>query len=190
LSKVNKMVLVSMFAVLTCIGAFIKIQFPLIPVPFTLQIFFVILSGLLLGSKLGLLSQLVYIAIGLAGFPVFTGGGGPSYIFKPSFGYILGFAVAAFITGKIREFFDSRGITITKLFISSFAGIIGCYTLGVAYLILHTKFISGASVDVAGLLVSGFLVFLPWDIIKIAIASWVSNEVMKRIGDFKLQEES
>lgn len=186
MSKVNKMVLVSMFAVLTCIGAFIRIPFPL--VPFSLQIFFVILSGLLLGSKLGLLSQLVYIAIGLANFPVFTGGGGPGYIFKPSFGYIIGFAVAAFITGKMREIFDSKGITITKLFISSFAGILSCYIFGVAYLILHTKFISGANADVIGLLVSGFLVFLPWDIIKIAIASWASNQVMKRIGDYKLQE--
>ncbi len=179
------MVLVSMFAVLTCIGAFIRIPFPL--VPFSLQIFFVILSGLLLGSKLGMLSQLVYIAIGLANFPVFTGGGGPGYILKPTFGYIVGFAVAAFITGKMKEIFDSKGITFTKLLISSFMGILSCYTLGVAYLIIHTKFIGGANADVTGILLTGFLAFLPWDIIKIAIASWVSNEVMKRIGDYKIQ---
>jgi biotin transport system substrate-specific component len=180
------MVLVSMFAVLTCIGAFIKIQLPL--VPFSLQIFFVILSGLLLGSKLGMLSQVIYIAIGLAGFPVFTKGGGPNYVFEPSFGYIIGFVAAAYITGKMKEIFDSRGLTYIKLFASSFMGILSCYVLGVAYLIIHMKFISGVNADVTKLLVSGFLVFLPWDIIKIAVASWVSSEVVKRIGEFKVQE--
>ncbi|HEY9063214.1 MAG TPA: biotin transporter BioY [Pseudobacteroides sp.] len=185
MSKVHKMVLVSMFAVLTCIGAFIKIQLPL--VPFSFQIFFVILSGLLLGSKLGMLSQLIYIAIGLAGFPVFTGGGGLSYLTKPTFGYIIGFVAAAYITGKIKEIFDSKGITFTKLFASSFAGILSCYIFGVAYLIFYTKFIISGNPNLTRLLLDGFLVFLPWDIIKIAVAAWVSNEVVKRIGEFKLR---
>ena len=80
-NKTYKMILVSIFAALTAVGAFIKIPLP--PVPFTLQVFFVILSGLLLGSRMGLASQIVYIALGLVGVPVFTEGGGLQYIFHP-----------------------------------------------------------------------------------------------------------
>ena len=81
-NKTYKMILVSIFAALTAVGAFIKIPLP--PVPFTLQVFFVILSGLLLGSRMGLASQIVYIALGLVGVPVFTEGGGLQYIFHPT----------------------------------------------------------------------------------------------------------
>ncbi|NMA95849.1 MAG: biotin transporter BioY [Clostridiales bacterium] len=95
------MILVSIFAALTAVGAFIRIPLP--PVPFTLQIFFVILSGILLGARGGLFSQLVYIALGLIGIPIFTEGGGPQYIFHPTFGYLLGFAATAFIVGKVTE---------------------------------------------------------------------------------------
>ena len=63
--------LISMFTALTAIGAFIS--FPVGPVPITLQSLFVILSGLVLGSKLGALSQLVYILLGLVGIPIFAG---------------------------------------------------------------------------------------------------------------------
>ncbi|HOO47090.1 MAG TPA: biotin transporter BioY, partial [Deltaproteobacteria bacterium] len=80
--------LIPICSALTAAGAFIKI--PIAPVPITLQNFFVILSGIILGPKAGALSQIVYIIIGLIGLPVFSGGGGPSYIFKPTFGYILG----------------------------------------------------------------------------------------------------
>ena len=68
--KAKSIVLVGMFAALTAIGAFIKIPLPI--VPFTLQIIVVFLAGALLGSKRALYSQLVYIAVGLAGVPVFN----------------------------------------------------------------------------------------------------------------------
>lgn len=66
------LVMIAMFAALTAIGAFIKVPLPV--VPFTLQIVFVLLAGSLLGSRNGLLSQSVYIGIGLVGLPVFTQG--------------------------------------------------------------------------------------------------------------------
>jgi biotin transport system substrate-specific component len=68
---------IALFAALTAIGAFIKIPLPY--VPFTLQVLFVFFAGSLLGSERGMQSQLVYVGIGLAGFPVFTQGGGIGY---------------------------------------------------------------------------------------------------------------
>ena len=59
------------------------------------------LAGLLLGPVNGALAVVVYIVLGLIGLPIFTQGGGPGYIFQPSFGYIIGFAVAAYVNGKI-----------------------------------------------------------------------------------------
>ncbi len=91
--KTKDMILVALFTVLTAVGAFIKI--PIGPAPITLQYLFTALAGVLLGSFLGSLSQLLYIIIGLFGIPIFTSGGGPSYIFNPTFGYLIGFVFAS-----------------------------------------------------------------------------------------------
>ena len=78
-------------------GAFIKI--PFLIVPFTLQTFFVLLSGNLLGARYGALSQALYIMIGLIGLPIFALGGGPGYIVQPTFGYLIAYPLGAFISG-------------------------------------------------------------------------------------------
>ena len=77
-SRTYKMILVALFAALIAVGAFIRIPVPL--VPFTMQTFFIVLSGMMLGKKLGAASALVYLAVGLVGFPVFTQGGGQGSI--------------------------------------------------------------------------------------------------------------
>ena len=71
-------------------------KIPVPVVPFTLQLLFTMTAGLLLGGKLVAASVGAYILIGLLGLPVFAEGGGPAYILKPSFGYIIGFAAASF----------------------------------------------------------------------------------------------
>ncbi|MBS3969060.1 MAG: biotin transporter BioY, partial [Clostridia bacterium] len=81
--NVYKITLVAMFASLTAVGAFIKIPIPYLPI--TLQVFFVFLAGILLGPRLGALSQIVYLTLGLVGLPIFAEGGGLGYVFHPSF---------------------------------------------------------------------------------------------------------
>lgn len=95
--KVKELVLFSLFTALTAIGAFIRVPVPLCP--FTLQLLFTTLSGLILGSRKGAASVAVYVALGLSGVPVFTQGGGPGYIFQPTFGYLLGFIAGAWLVG-------------------------------------------------------------------------------------------
>lgn len=128
--KTRNLILVSIFAALTAIGAFIRIPIPY--VPFTLQYLFCALAGMVLGSKLGALSQLIYVFIGLIGLPVFTEGGGPGYILKPTFGYIIGFIVGAYVVGKITE--NIKILTVKKAFFSSLIGLIVVYIFGVIYL--------------------------------------------------------
>lgn len=93
------------FAALIAVGAFIKIDIPLpmYTMHFTLQWFFVLMAGFLLGAKLASLSVIVYLCIGLVGVPVFAAGGGPTYILRPGFGFLLGFVLAAFLIGAITE---------------------------------------------------------------------------------------
>ena len=100
----KEIILVALFAALTAAGAFIKIPIPY--VPFTLQFLFCALAGILLGAKLGGLSQISYVAMGLIGIPVFTEGGGPAYIFQPTFGYLIGFIMGSYVIGKITETMD------------------------------------------------------------------------------------
>lgn len=127
------MILIGLFAALMAVGAYIKVPNPLNPdVPITFQLFFCIYAGVLLGSRKGLISQLIYILIGLIGVPVFTNGGGFAYIFKPTFGYIVGFAVCAFVTGFVLEKF--KRVTIPKVMIGALTGLAAAYLIGNSWL--------------------------------------------------------
>lgn len=97
----------AMFAALMMIGANITAFAPFLVaggVPITLQTFFAILAGLILGSRLGAISMTVYMFIGLAGAPVFAKfSGGFGSIISPNFGFIVSFIFAAYVAGKIVE---------------------------------------------------------------------------------------
>ena len=103
--KTKELTTCALFAALIAVGAFIKIDIPLpmYTMHFTLQWFFVLMAGFLLGAKLASLSVIVYLCIGLVGVPVFAAGGGPTYILRPGFGFLLGFVLAAFLIGAITE---------------------------------------------------------------------------------------
>lgn len=184
-NKIKQMILISLFAALTAVGAYIRIPGP--PVPFTLQIFFVLLAGLLLGSKAGFASQALYILIGLIGIPVFADGGGFSYVLNYKFGYLLGFAVAAFIIGLINEkLFPGKNFLI-KYIAASFVGLLSCYIIGIGYMYIILKYVSSSSPQISGLIAKGFIIFLPWDALKIISASWLAKEVSNRLYIFEIR---
>ena len=93
--------LVALFSALIAVGAFIKIPFLLVPI--TLQTLFIVLSALVLERKLAVLSVIVYIMIGLVGFPIFANGGGINYIFSPTFGYLVSFIFATYFISSFKE---------------------------------------------------------------------------------------
>lgn len=132
--SIKSMVLVAMFAALTAVGAFIKIPLPLIP--FTMQVFFCAMAGIILGSKLGALSQIVYVIIGLTGIPVFANqsASGISYIFQPTFGFLLGLIVCAFVIGYIVEKVEYK--PFITYFLAIISGLIVLYLFGIPYFYL------------------------------------------------------
>ena len=97
--------LVVAFSLLTALAAQVSVPLPWTPVPLTGQTFAVLLTGALLGSRLGALAMLAYLAEGAAGLPFFrNGAGGAHYLlFSPTTGYLLAFPAAAFVTGLLAE---------------------------------------------------------------------------------------
>ncbi len=154
----------ALFAALISLGALIKIPFPLVPL--TLQMVFVLLAGLLLGPQKGVLAVSLYIFIGLAGLPVFSGGGGLAYIFRPSFGYIVGFLPAVFVTGKMAQ----KKKELKQLFLSALMGNLMVYSLGLPFYYLLMNYYLKSPLTVSALMVSGFLIFIPGDLIKMILA--------------------
>lgn len=177
------MALVAIFTALTAIGAFIS--FPIGPVPITLQSLFVILSGIVLGAKLGALSQIVYIFLGLIGIPIFAGlTGGPQSIMKPSFGFIIGFVFAAFIVGKIAS--SEKGKSSKRIFIASLVGTITIYLFGLPYMYYMLNIIMGKGFSFIQVFNMGCLLFLPGDFAKFIIASIVGSKLLKTLNISKL----
>lgn len=135
--KTKNLIMCSLFAALIAIGAFIQIPVPMMDY-FTLQLLFVLLAGMLLGAIWGAASAAVYVAIGLVGFPIFAAGGGISYIFRPSFGYLLGFIACAFLTGYLCRKLCAR--KFKHYLIAAFSGMVITYIIGFAYKFLILNF--------------------------------------------------
>ena len=129
-----------LFTALTAVGAFIKIVIPVgaDTMNFTLQWFFVLLAGLLLGSRRAFLSVSTYLLIGLVGIPVFARGGGPSYLIRPTFGFLLGFALAAYVMGKIVEWMHAS--KPGACLFSATVGYVIYYGMGILYFYFITHF--------------------------------------------------
>lgn len=172
--KTRKIVLTALFAALTAVGAFIKI--PIGPVPITLQLFFTALAGVLLGPYLGALSQIVYVALGLVGLPIFTGGGGPQYVLSPSFGYLIGFIIGAFVIGKITH--NRSGLSFLRALVGSLAGLLVIYVIGVPYLYFILNHVAHTSMTFGNALLIGFVVFLPGDLAKCILVALLGKRVV------------
>ncbi|KQL41334.1 biotin biosynthesis protein BioY [Bacillus sp. FJAT-25509] len=160
-NRTLSLTVISLFASLTSIGAFIKIPLPVIP--FTLQILFVFLAGCLLGSKKGMMSQLLYVGIGLIGIPVFASGGGPEYVLKPTFGYLIGFIVAAFVIGSIVE--KTKEPKLKNFIFANVIGLIIVYILGITYVYISLNTWLDSTVSLKEVLMMGLVYSIGQDLL-------------------------
>jgi len=158
LTVARDIVLVLSFSIITAVCAKLKVEIGVIPI--TMQTLAVLLSGALLGSKRGVLSQITYLLMGLAGVPWFARGGGIAYILSPTFGYIVGFVLAAFLVGWLCERGFDRQVKTAIL-----AMLIGNILLYIPGLLWLAKFIGFKKV-----LAVGLYPFIPGDLVKILLA--------------------
>ncbi len=162
---------VASFTLLTWLGAYIYIPLSNTPVPITMQTLFVLLSGAILGRRLGALSQILYLTLGAAGIPFFTSGSfGMFHLLGPTGGYILGFIAASYIIGRMLEKKDNL-ISIITAFI---AGSIAIFTFGAGWLAF------GLGFGIEKALYLGVLPFVPGCIIKIITATIITKSCLKR----------
>jgi biotin transport system substrate-specific component len=131
-NRVVAVVAVVAFAGLTALLAQVRVPLGFTPVPITGQTFAVLLAGASLGARLGASSQLLYLAAGAVGFPVFTGGGsGFEYFTGATAGYLFGFVLAAALIGRLAERGQDRKVnTAITAFLAGSAVIYVCGAVG------------------------------------------------------------
>lgn len=162
-------------AALTAVGAWIRIPIPQVPV--TLQMSFVYLSGAWLGARYGALSQLVYVGAGLIGFPIFAKGGGPHYVFEPSFGYIAGFIPAACAAGLIGQ----RASSYRGFLAAAAAALTLVYIPGILWLYVILNFVLGQPTPPLAALAVG-LSSLPKDLVLLPLNAYLGQRVRRRLA--------
>ncbi len=183
----KEMSFTALFTALTAIGAYISI--PVGPISITLQTFFVLLSGILLGSRLGAASQILYVLLGLMGLPIFSGfSGGLQTVIKPSFGFLIGFILAAYSSGKIiyKQTYDLQiyQISFKKIFIACFISTIILYIIGIPYMYFILNVILSMNLTVSAVFKMGCLLFLPGDILKIIAISFIGVKLLPKLKNF------
>jgi biotin transport system substrate-specific component len=170
--KLTAVIGVVFFILATALGAYIRIPVYGSPIPITLQTFFVLLAGAVLGKKLGLYSQAGYILAGISGLPMFQGVSfGASYLLGPTGGYLIGFMICAFVTGLIIDSAKSNILSIIAVFA---LGSLIIYASGIVWLVFIYK------MNLTSAVVAGVLPFVPGDMAKIAIASVIYSKISRR----------
>ena len=166
--------------VLTAIAAQLSVPLPFTPVPFTFQPMVVLVGAAALGSRLAVASQILYLALGIAGLPLFAASPalpqGAARLLGPTGGYLMSFPLAAFVTGFLAERgFDRRYPTAVLAMLSGLAVV---FAGGLLWLTITSRPAGGFSAALA----AGFLPFIVPDLLKILVAAAVMPGLWKITG--------
>ena len=164
---------IALFTAIITVGGFIRIPLPVCP--FTLQFTCTMLAGMFLGGKRGAGSVALYVLLGLIGVPVFTGGGGFGYVLQPTFGYLIGFILGAYITGV---FAYTGEFTFRRLLTGALLGMAASYVIGMAYFYIASNLWLGKPLTLWQLFVSCFLLVAPKDIVLCVISAMLGKRLM------------
>ncbi len=175
-TRTSTTVLVVGFALLTAVAAQWRIHLPFTPVPVTGQTFAVLLAGVSLGVRAGAASQLLYLAMGAVGLPVFSGGtGGWEVLTGATGGYLAGFVVAAAVVGALAERHHDRrfSTTLSAFLVGSFV----IYAFGVAGLV------GFAGMGPAEAILKGVAPFVFGDVLKAGLAAVTLPVMWRLVGE-------
>lgn len=165
--SIQSMTVCALFTALIAVGAFIRVPLPLWP--FTLQFLFANLAVLLLGRRDGTIACAAYVLLGLIGLPIFTKGGGPQYIFEPTFGCILGFVIGGFVAGTFLKHGASK--RFLHYLAASALNVLCVYALGMAWFYWVQALYLGQSVTLLGIFMTCFFPTIGADIIKCLLSA-------------------
>ena len=170
-SNVYKMSIIAVMAAVICILG--PLSIPIGPVPISFTNLAIFISLYTLGMKKGTMSYIIYMFIGFAGVPVFSGfSSGPSKLLGPTGGYLIGFILMALIAGFfIDKYFDKLYLCFAGMVL----GDIACYIVGTAWLAYQ------ANMSLSAALAVGVIPFIPGDLVKILISAWIGPKIRKRL---------
>lgn len=168
-NKTAEMTKMALMVAMNCVSAYIIIPLPFSLSPLALQTLIVNLTGYVLNAKQAFMTMLVYLLVGLAGVPVFTGGSaGPGKLFGPTGGYIIGFL----FTAVFLAYFKGEKYSFKRYaLLGCVIGIPLIYVFGVVQL----KLITGMGWDKA--IMTGALPFIPLDIVKCFAAAVIAGPI-------------
>jgi biotin transport system substrate-specific component len=178
--------------VLTAIAAQVSIPLPFTPVPFTFQPMVVLVGAAALGSRLGMSSQIVYLALGIAGLPMFAASPtlpqGAARLLGPTGGYLMAYPLAAFVAGWLAERgFDRRYLTAV---VAMICGLAVVFAGGLSWLAFFTR----PAVGVAAAVRVGFTPFIVADLLKLLAAAavmpglwWLKSDLRPTVRGTKHQ---
>lgn len=173
--NVRNLSLMALFAALTAVGAFITIPVP--PVPFSLQIFFAILAGALLGSRQGAMSIVIYLLLGLCGAAGLYQGSGLVLPTSADLWLSAGDLVpAAWLCGKIIEVRKSSSFRTMLVACFSAAGV--DFAVGCGYFALITNLWLGKGISAGAIFYSTFLIFVPADTLLMVLAAFLGSRLL------------
>lgn len=174
--RTKDLVLIALFAALTAIGA--QLSIPIGPVPITLQSLFCLLAGLILGAKGGAMSQILYVLMGLIGLPVFANGqAGLTFALKPTFGFVIGFILCAYIVGSLSSKLNKN---VFNYFLCSLVGTFIIYLFGIIFFYFNMKYLVHKNLNLYTILKLTTIPFIPGDLLKSIVASLVAVPVSLR----------
>jgi biotin transport system substrate-specific component len=174
---VRDLILIAMFAALTVILTYVSIPMPGGLPPITGQTFAVMLAGLLLGARKAAFSQIIYIMLGVAGLPVFSGGrAGIGVLAGASGGFLWGFVIGAYVIGKLVE--NRSRVPLPLLAAAAlFGGVLVIYIPGIWQMARVLQLPAGRALTM-------MLPYLPGDLLKVAASALVAQGVQRSMQAF------
>jgi len=197
--QIRDLVRISLFTA-AAVTAAVLFRFGSPTVPFSLLPLVAVLAGAVLGPRRGALSMLVYLLLGLIGLPVFATPpyGGLSYVVRPSFGFIPGFALGAYVTGQVLAYTDRRTIREQQrekatrrapgrprriYLLAAVAGVVAIYLVGLPYLWLVLNVYLGKTVSWLGVLKIAFFPYVLPDLVKAGVAGLLAYSLAARLPE-------
>lgn len=188
--KLFDLTITAIFTVFAVIGG--KIVVPIFIVPFTLQVAVCLLTGTVLGFRRAIIAQSLYFFMGMIGLPVFSGGGGPGYIFQPSFGYLPGMVLAAGLIGFLadRADPDRSNLRVHQALFIHYSGLVIIYCCGVGYLYILKTLLLNEQMTLGRALEIGLLPFLITDGVFAVILAFSAPGLRRLSRPYFIRENS
>ena len=176
--KTKDITKIALLVALIAVGAFISI--PLGPVPFTLQNFFVFMTGLLLTPFYAGLTVFIYVLLGLIGIPLFAGfSGGFQTVFSPTFGFLISFIIGAAFISKFAHGEKNFGKIMIVLVLAE----VIFYAIGLPYMYYILNNVMGSSINVSKMFSIGMIPFIIPDMIKAIVAAIIAPRILKALNN-------